>query len=135
MDLDALHALAQFPVSIIEYTVAIAMFARWKWASGGEHKIDRNVRILLALFILAIATKQSFWAVWGAIQAHDLHGHAEKVRTHWFPIANNVAITAIGLALLGRIAYPVYGHTSYIASSVAGGLLLGIGLYIIAAGG
>lgn len=127
MDLDSWHAWAQFPVAAVEATVAVAMLARWRWAKRAEQLLDPTLTLLLAAFIGMIALKQGFWTVWGALQAADLIASAETVRTHVWPVINNVLITLAGLAVIARACVPTIGVRSY---ALAGSL--GVALYAIA---
>lgn len=127
MDMDDLHALAQFPVAAIEATVGLAMIYRWSWAHKEPRTLDSQLTLLLALFMLAIAAKQSFWAVWGALRSADLFRAADNVRTHPWPIVNNVGISCIGLAVLARICWGDIGVRGY-----AGTVLVCACIYIAA---
>ena len=126
MDLDSWHALAQFPVAALEATVAVAMLARWRWAKRTEPLLDSTLTLMLAVFIALIALKQGFWTVWGALQAADLIASAETVRTHFWPVINNVLITLAGLAVIARACVPTIGVRSYAVAGSLGAVLYAI---------
>lgn len=139
IDFDVVHSIAQFPVSVIELTVASTMAARWVWArahadNGEARRIDTTVTLLLAVFIGLIGMKQSFWSVWGALKAADLFVAADSVEAHWWPIVNNVAITGNGLLLVGRIGSVVYGRASYVVSAATVVALFSVGAALSARG-
>ena len=126
IDLDALHSWAQFPVAAVEMTVALAMMYRWRWARTSPHPLDHTLTLLLALFIGVIAVKQGFWTVWGALQAADLIHTADKVRTHYWPIINNLAITFAGLAVLARGCGARLGTIGFAGAAAVGCIVYGI---------
>lgn len=126
MDLDSWHSWAQFPVAAVEATVAVSMLARWRWAKRTEPLLDPTLTLMLAALIGLIALKQGFWTVWGALQAADMIATAETVRTHIWPVINNIAITLAGLAVIARACVPAIGARSY---AVAGAL--GVAFYAI----
>ena len=126
MDLDALHAWGQFPVAAVEATVAVAMLVRWRWATLGRQELDSTLTLLLSVFIATIAVKQSFWSIWGAFQAADLFVHASAVKSHVWPIINNVCITLAGLAVIARACVPTIGVGSYAMAAVIGVILYAI---------
>jgi len=126
IDLDALHAWAQFPVAAVEMTVALAMIYRWRWALRSPHQLDHTLTLLLAVFIGVIAVKQGFWAVWGALQAADLIHAADTVRTHVWPIINNVLITFCGLVVLARICGARLGVIGYAGAAMVGVVVYGL---------
>lgn len=136
IDRDALHAVLQYPVAVVELTAAVAMVYRWRWATRRERqhddaRIDPAVTVLLAVFLALIGIKQGYWAIWGAIKAADLHVVAGILNGHWWPVANNGLLIVSGVALIGRIGLPALGRWSYGLSGAAGCLLVVVAVALI----
>ena len=134
IDLDTLHSGFQFPVAVIQFSIAAMMFARWRMARAGMVTIDARLTFLLAMFLGIIGVKQGFWSVWGALQAVDLFHVAEPLRNHWLPVVLNICIALVGVVLLGQVAASTYGRRAYAASAVWCLALVGIGFWIVRGG-
>ena len=129
IDMDMVHFVFQFPVVIVEVTVAVLMLMRWRWAEDRRiTEIDPAVTLLLGLFVAAIAVKQGFWMLQGAIQAADLEEIALHFgRGHWLPIVGNFLILVTGLALISRVGAAFVGSLSYALGGSAFVVLIGVG--------
>lgn len=138
MDMDALHFVFQFPVVIIEAMVAVLLAMRAHYIRGNptEPVSDPAITLLLALFVAAIAAKQAFWMVNGALAAADLeHAAAIYGRGHWVPIAGNGCIIVFGTAFLSRAGSMFLGRASYWLGSAASVGLLAVGALLLNRGG
>ena len=132
IDMDMVHFIFQFPVVIVEYMAAALMLMRWRWAQNNRGiDIDPAVTLLLAAFIGAIATKQAFWTLQGAIRAADLHDVASHFgHGHWLPILGNASILVTGTALMSRVGSVFMGPASYAVAVASLATMLGVGAAI-----
>ena len=127
IDRDTIHAMVQFPASIILIMVGVVLLMIWRITRHKHIEANPQLKFLLGILLVLVGVKQIYWTTQGLLIAADLHAAAGLFSSNWAPVLMNGGIAALGLAMLAYLGSTTLGAYAYATACAVGGALAFLG--------